>query len=115
MGTHSNEARVTRAELQEALDASPTVRRNRLLDSSPDAPGARWDWDGQPEEARQERDALRSSIEDLQERVGTLDRDLAAERRRAGDLSRALRELADARLWNRRTALRRIRIQGLLK
>jgi hypothetical protein len=110
MSESHTEPHVSGQELRAALAGSGSSRPNPLMASSEPEPPA-WEWTS---EEQVELDELRASNAELESQIERL-RDSAADARaREHEVRKALRQLADARPWQRRAVVTDLAGRGLL-
>ena len=74
-----------------------------------------WDWDVElRDESRSELELLRETVAELHSQLDVANDSLRTIKRREQDLSQALRELADAKPWQRRRVRAALRSRKLL-
>ena len=108
MSESHTEPHVSGQELRAALAGSGSSRPNPLMASS-EAPA--WEWTS---EEQVELDELRASKAELEEQVEQLRGTAADARAREHEVRKALRRLADAKPWQRRTVVTELAGRGLL-
>jgi uncharacterized protein involved in exopolysaccharide biosynthesis len=110
MSEHT-EPHVSGQELRAALAASGSSRPNPLMASteSPESPA--WEWTS---DEQVELEELRASTAELETQIEQLRGTAADARAREHEVRKALRELAEARPWQRRAVVAELAGRGLL-
>ena len=110
MSESHTEPHVSGQELRAALAGSGSSRPNPLMASSePEAPA--WEWTS---EEQVELDELRASNAELESQIEQLRGSAADARAREHEVRKALRQLAEARPWQRRAVVAELAGRGLL-
>ena len=112
MSESHTEPHVSGQELRAALAGSGSSRPNPLMathEPEPEAPA--WEWTS---EEQVELDELRASNAELESQIEQLRGSAADARAREHEVRKALRELADARPWQRRAVVAELAGRGLL-
>ena len=112
MSESHTEPHVSGQELRAALAGSGSSRPNPLMASpepEPEAPA--WEWTS---EEQVELDELRASNAELESQIEQLRGSAADARAREHEVRKALRQLAEARPWQRRAVVAELAGRGLL-
>jgi hypothetical protein len=112
MSESHTEPHVSGQELRAALAANGRSRPNPLMASEPPAsePPA-WEW---TTDEQAELEELRASTAELESQIEHLRGTAADARAREHEVRKALRELAEARPWQRRAVVAELAGRGLL-
>jgi hypothetical protein len=107
MSESHTEPHVSGQELRAALAANGRSRPNPLMASEPPA----WEW---TTDEQAELEELRASTAELESQIEHLRGTAADARAREHEVRKALRELAEARPWQRRAVVAELAGRGLL-
>jgi hypothetical protein len=110
MSESHTEPHVSGQELRAALAGSGSSRPNPLMASASAEPPA-WEWTS---EEQVELDELRASNAELESQIEQLRGTAADARAREHEARKALRQLAEARPWQRRAVVTELAGRGLL-
>jgi hypothetical protein len=107
-----HEPHISGEELRAALAQKSRSRPNPLMATAPPAPEPpAWEW---TTDEQAELDELRESAAELQNEIASLRSDAADARAREHEVRKALRDLAEARPWQRRAVVAELAGRGLL-
>jgi hypothetical protein len=114
MSESHTEPHVSGQELRAALAGSGSSRPNPLMATTEPPPSSEapaWEWTS---DEQVELDELRASKADLESQIEQLRGSAADARAREHEVRKALRELAEARPWQRRAGVAELAGRGLL-
>ncbi|HEX5619043.1 MAG TPA: hypothetical protein VFX51_11515 [Solirubrobacteraceae bacterium] len=114
MSESHTEPHVSGQELRAALAGSGSSRPNPLMAATEPPPASEapaWEWTS---EEQVELDELRASNAELESQIEQLRGSAADARAREHEVRKALRQLAEARPWQRRAVMTELAGRGLL-